>query len=156
MTRVRIGEPAPPFQGLDQDGRPVSLADYRGGWLVLYFYPQDETPGCTREACAFRDEWSAFEAAGAQVLGVSADSVESHRAFAEHHRLPFRLLADPEREVITAYGASFPLGLLTRRKTVVIDPAGIVRGVYESNLRADRHIPEALAILARARGKTKP
>lgn len=149
MGRSLIGKPAPPFEGLDQDGQPVRLEDYRGRWLVLYFYPKDETPGCTRQACSFRDRWDEFREAGADVLGVSADSVESHRAFRENRRIPFRLLSDPERRAIRAYGADL-LGLVTRRLTVIIDPQGVVKGVYESNLRAESHIPEALALLRAA------
>ena len=102
---IEVGKPAPPFTLEDADGRSVSLADFRGKDVVVYFYPRDETPGCTKEACAFRDLWDDIRETGVEVLGVSPDSPESHRRFAANHRLPFRLLSDPDRRTMTTYGA---------------------------------------------------
>jgi thioredoxin-dependent peroxiredoxin len=99
-----VGKAAPAFRLQDQSGRWVSLEEQRGKWVVLYFYPKDNTPGCTTQACEFRDNIFAFRNAGAVILGVSVDSVDSHRAFAEEHGLPFPLLADAEKKVATAYG----------------------------------------------------
>ncbi len=101
---LEAGQPAPDFHLLDQHGRPVTLAQLRGTPVVLYFYPKDDTPGCTREACAFRDARAAYEAAGAKVIGVSPDTPASHKKFAEKYDLPFTLAADPEKTVCQSYG----------------------------------------------------
>jgi peroxiredoxin Q/BCP len=112
--------------------------------VVLYFYPKDETAGCTAEACAFRDSYEVFTQAGAEVIGVSDDTVESHRSFAAHRRLPFLLLSDPGGEVRRRYGVAGWLGLIRGRVTFVIDRQGIVRHVFDSQLQATRHVSEAL------------
>ncbi len=112
--------------------------------VVLYFYPKDETAGCTAEACAFRDSYEVFKDAGAEVVGVSDDSVESHRSFAAHHRLPFLLLADAAGTVRKRYGVTALLGLLKGRATFVIDRQGIVRHVFDSQVQTTRHVAEAL------------
>jgi len=139
-----VGDRAPDFT-LPSPSGPVRLANVlRSTTVVLYFYPKDETAGCTAEACAFRDSYEVFTQAGAEVIGVSDDTVESHRAFAAHHRLPFRLLSDPGGEVRKLYGVSGWLGLLRGRVTFVIDRQGIVRHVFDSQLQATRHIDEAL------------
>jgi peroxiredoxin Q/BCP len=117
--------------------------------VVLYFYPRDETAGCTAEACAFRDSYEVFTQAGAEVIGVSDDTVESHRSFAAHHRLPFHLLSDPGGEVRRRYGVSGFLGLLPGRVTFVIDRQGIVRHVFDSQFKATRHVAEALETIRR-------
>jgi len=141
---IAVGERAPDFT-LPASSGVVRLADVlQQKAVVLYFYPKDETPGCTAEACAFRDGYEVFTQAGAEVIGVSDDTVESHRAFAAHHRLPFRLLSDPGGEVRKLYGVSGWLGLLRGRVTFVIDRQGIVRHVFDSQLQATRHIDEAL------------
>lgn len=126
------GDLAPDFTLPDQHGRPRALHDWRGRWLVLYFYPKDDTPGCTREACHFRDDIQGVRARGAEVVGVSLDSTASHRAFAEKYALPFPLLADPDRRVAAAYGSLFALGPLAfaRRDSFIIDPQGRVARVY--------------------------
>jgi len=143
--RVRVGDAAPDFILPDQTGTPVRLRDLVGRkTLVLYFYPKDETPGCTIEARAFRDSYDAFTTAGAEVVGVSADSVASHRRFARHHELPFLLLSDGRGDVRTLYGVEQTLGILPGRVTYVIDTTGIVRHVYSSQLRAASHSREAL------------
>jgi peroxiredoxin Q/BCP len=145
---VRLGDPAPDFTLLTAAGGEFRLSDLRGHRaVVLYFYPKDETPGCTAEACAFRDSYEVFTEGGAEVVGVSADSGESHRAFATHHRLPFVLLSDPDGEVRRRYGASRWFGLVSGRVTFVIDRDGIVRHIFESQLQATRHVDEALATL---------
>jgi peroxiredoxin Q/BCP len=125
----------------------VRLADFAGRPVVLYFYPKDDTPGCTKEACTFRDQYQDFEDAGAAVIGVSSDSPESHKKFAAKHRLPFTLLADRGGKVRTLYGVPATLGLLPGRVTFVIDGGGVVRRVFNSQLDATRHVEEALAEL---------
>lgn len=124
---------APDFSLTDQDGNIKTLADYAGTWLVLYFYPKDDTPGCTVEACSLRDANDDLIAAGAQVVGISKDDTDSHRKFKAKHQLNFTLLSDPEGKTIEAYGAWGKKmfgreGIL--RKTFIIDPAGIIRKVY--------------------------
>jgi peroxiredoxin Q/BCP len=128
----RVGEPAPDFSLPDQDGRMRGLAEFRGKWLALYFYPRDDTPGCTKQACAFRDDWGKLAALGAQVAGVSVDDVESHLDFAKEYQLPFPLLADKGGAVAARYGSLRDLGLIkfARRNTFLIDPQGRVAKVY--------------------------
>ena len=139
-----VGDRAPDFT-LPSASGAVRLADVlRGKSVVLYFYPKDETPGCTAEACAFRDSYEVFTEAGAEVIGVSDDTVESHRSFAAHHRLPFQLLSDPGGDVRRRYGVSGFLGLIPGRVTFVIDRQGIVRHVFDSQFKATQHVDEAL------------
>lgn len=142
------GDEAPDFALPDARGEVVRLADFHGQKpVVLYFYPKDETPGCTKEACAFRDAYEDFVAAGAEVIGVSSDDGKSHERFAAKHRLPFRLLSDRGGEVRRRYGVPATLGLLPGRVTFVIDRDGRVRHVFNSQLQAERHVREALAAL---------
>jgi thioredoxin-dependent peroxiredoxin len=129
------GQPAPDFQGQMVYGgqlRPIKLSDYKGYKLVLYFYPKDNTPGCTKEACAFRDGFKQFKAAGVYVLGCSVDSAQSHAAFIQKYNLPFPLLLDPDKKIATAYGAAngIPILGLNRRITFVIDEHGKILKVY--------------------------
>ena len=123
----RSAQPAPDFKLQDQNGKWHTLKDYRGKWVVLYFYPKDQTPGCTTQACEFRDNIFAFRDAGAQILGISVDDVESHKAFSEKHGLPFPILADSKKETAKQYGVlkTF-LGTmeLAKRDTFLIDPQG--------------------------------
>ncbi len=144
----RPGDPAPDFTLPDQHGRMRSLHEWRGQWVVLYFYPKDDTPGCTREACLFRDDIEGVRARGAEVVGVSLDRVESHRAFAEKYRLPFPLLADTHRNTAAAYGSLFALGPLAfaRRHSFIIDPQGRVARVYR-DVDPQEHAHEILADL---------
>jgi peroxiredoxin Q/BCP len=130
----KAGEPAPDFSLPDQDGRNRSLSEFRGKWLVLYFYPKDDTPGCTRQACTFRDDRQKLAALGAEVVGVSVDDVESHLDFAKEYRLPFPLLADAGGVVAARYGSLRDLGLVkfARRNTFLIDPQGRIAMVYLS------------------------
>jgi thioredoxin-dependent peroxiredoxin len=145
--KVDVGDVAPDFTAPDQTGTPVRLRDVLGRkTVVLYFYPKDQTPGCTVEARAFRDSYDAFTAAGAEVVGVSGDSVASHRRFAARQGLPFLLLSDREGKVRELYGVEKTLGLLPGRVTYVIDRAGVVRHVYSSQLRVTRHSRESLAV----------
>jgi len=123
------GTKAPPFEGNDQNGKKHSLNDYRGRWLLLYFYPKDDTPGCTKEACAFRDEFHDLKGK-AEVVGVSHDKVESHAKFAEKFKLPFTLISDPERKIIADYGAKG--FFFTKRISYLIDPKGKIAKIYRS------------------------
>lgn len=122
--------PAPPFVLPDQNGRTVDSGGLAGSWWLLYFYPKDQTPGCTREACALRDRWADLSALGVRVLGVSRDTVAAHRAFAERHELPFDLLADPAGSVVAAFGAASLIPGVARRVSYLVDPDGIIRKVY--------------------------
>ena len=128
---VPVGEAAPAFMLQDQTGRVRQLSEYRGHPVVLYFYPRDATPGCTTEACAFRDAWDRLQSTGAVVLGVSTDDVESHRRFHDEHQLPFELLADPDGRVAQQYGVPMRMGM-TARVTFLIDEEGVVRHVWEN------------------------
>jgi thioredoxin-dependent peroxiredoxin len=150
------GTKAPDFEGRDQDGNLVRLSGFAGRPVVLYFYPADETFGCTREACAFRDEFDDFRKAEAVVLGVSPQGESSHRAFRDRHGLNFPLLADPERTVIKAYRAAGLLGL-TKRVTYVIGPDGTILDVVHPP-DPKRHSREALRVLEehRGHGATEP
>ncbi len=154
-TKVGVGDWAPDFTLPDQTGTPIRLRDLMGRkTVVLYFYPKDQTPGCTVEARAFRDSYDAFTAAGAEVIGVSADSVASHRRFAAKQGLPFLLLSDRDGAVRERYGVEKTLGLLPGRVTYVIDRDGVVRHVYSSQLRVTRHSRESLAVARALRTAT--
>jgi len=142
---IREGDKAPDAAALDQSGQRRVLSElWAKGPLVLYFYPKDETLGCTAEACRFRDQYETFKEAGAEVVGVSRDGVASHASFASHHRLPFVLLADSDGTLERAYGIKTTLGFIKGRTTFVIDRQGIVRLVFDSMLRPTAHIGEAL------------
>ena len=146
--KVRVGDVAPDFRLPSNSRGDVSLSEFRGEKsVVLYFYPKDETLECTKEACAFRDSYEVFKEQGAEVLGVSSDSVDSHEKFATHHNLSFPLLSDSDGKVRKTYGVSSTLGLLPGRVTYVIDKQGIVRSVFESQIHPERHIKEALSAL---------
>lgn len=142
------GSPAPEFELPDQDSQLHSLEDYRDQWVVLYFYPKDETPGCTTEACEFRDNIFAFRDLNAQILGVSLDDVESHKAFSENHGLPFPLLADPDGEASTAYGVKTRMFGMTvaKRQTFIIRPGGLIAKHY-ATVKPNEHSAEVLADL---------
>jgi peroxiredoxin Q/BCP len=145
---VEVGDPAPDFTLPSQSGEQVRLSDvWARGPVVLYFYPKDETPGCTTEACTFRDSYEAFKDAGAEVVGVSSDSVTSHESFASKHRLPFVLLADDGGEVRKQYGVRRTLAILPGRVTYVIDGEGVVRHIFSSQTGVQRHVHEALDAL---------
>ncbi|MDH3491022.1 MAG: peroxiredoxin [Gammaproteobacteria bacterium] len=143
-----LGNPAPEFELADQTGQLHSLEDYREQWVVLYFYPKDGTPGCTTEACEFRDNIFAYRDLNAQILGVSLDDVDSHREFAEHHSLPFPLLADVDGNVADAYGVKTRmLGMtVAKRQTFIIDPNGNVVKHYEK-VKPAEHSAQVIADL---------
>jgi peroxiredoxin Q/BCP len=142
---IHVGDKAPDFTLPSQSGDQVRLSDVLGKRVVvLYFFPKDGTPGCTAEACAFRDSHEVFVDAGADVIGVSSDSVDSHVAFSGQHELPFTLLSDKGGQVRRMYGVPSVLGLLPGRVTYVIDRQGTVRHVFNSMTRISRHIDEAL------------
>jgi peroxiredoxin Q/BCP len=145
---IEVGAPAPEFELPDQDGQLHSLEDYRDQWVVLYFYPKDETPGCTTEACGFRDNIFAFRKLNAQILGVSLDDVESHKKFSENHGLPFPLLADIEGKAADAYGVKTKMmgWTVAKRQTFIIDPQGKVAQHYEK-VDPDEHAAQVLAEL---------
>ncbi len=148
---ISAGIPAPDFELLDDTNQTRRLADFRGQRVVLYFYPKDDTPGCTKEACNFRDDYSAYEQAGVVVLGVSPDSVESHRKFKTKFQLPFALLADDGHKVCDAYGVWGPKKFMGKayegvlRTTFLIGPDGTILRVFE-NVRPAEHSAEVLAV----------
>ncbi|HZG61987.1 MAG TPA: peroxiredoxin [Rubrobacteraceae bacterium] len=147
-SKVEVGSTAPDFSLLSQSGQMVNLKDFIGEKpVVLFFYPKDDTPGCTKQACAFRDDYEGFEKLDAEVIGISSDSVESHRRFAAKHDLPYTLLSDEERKLRKLYGVSNTLGLFPGRVTYVIDKKGIVRHVFSSQLGAEKHVEQALKSL---------
>ena len=149
---LEVGMKAPDFTLLDKDGKSVSLSDFLGKKVVLYFYPKDNTPGCTRQACAFAGAYSEFQRRGVEVIGVSKDSVASHVKFAEKHQLPFVLLADPERKAIEAYGVwqekkmcgKVSMGVV--RTTFLIDEKGMIADVMPK-VKPDTNAAEILAYL---------
>ena len=126
-VKAVVNEPAPDFTLPDGDGKPWRLSDQRGKVVVLLFYPGDETPVCTRQMCSVRDRWEDYLATGAEVVGISTDSVESHRKFADHHRLPLRLLSDEKRAAADLYGAKSVIPGKVARSVFVIDANGILR-----------------------------
>lgn len=136
MLKLKVGDPAPAFEAVDQYGKKVSLADYAGRKLILYFYPKDNTPGCNAEACNLRDNHDVLEVEGYEVLGVSADDEKSHMKFTEKFGLPFRLIPDTDKTVINAYGVWGPKKFMGReydgihRTTFVIDEKGVISGIF--------------------------
>jgi len=154
--KVSVGDGAPDFTLQTQRGENVTLSQFQGKKnVVLYFYPKDETVGCTREACAFRDSYELFTDLGAEVIGVSADSVESHKSFAEHHNLPFTLLSDLDNNVRKLYGATSTLGMIPGRVTFIIDKKGMVHHVFSSQLQPEKHIEEAREVLKKLDEETR-
>jgi peroxiredoxin Q/BCP len=147
MAELKVGDKAPDFSLTDEHGRPVNLKDFLGKKpVVLYFYPKDFTPGCTAEACSFRDDYKAYEEKGAVVIGVSLDSVESHKRFSEKYNLPFLILSDNRKEVAKAYGVLGIGGLLAKRVTFIIDKEGTIAAVF-SKVDVKRHSQEVLKAL---------
>lgn len=146
--RLKVGDAAPDFALPSQTGEPVNLKDLTGRKeIVLYFYPKDDSSGCTAEACAFRDSYEAFKERGAEVVGVSSDSIDSHKDFASRNRLPFVLLSDVDGKVRKLYRASSALGLVPGRVTYVIDRRGVIRHIFSSQLSTKKHVDEALGTL---------
>ena len=146
--KVKVGSVAPDFTLPSQEGEMVSLKDFSGRKpVVLFFYPKDDSPGCTKEVCAFRDNFEEFSKLDAQVIGISSDSVESHRRFAAKHDLSFPLLSDEGGNIRSLYRVPKTFGLFPGRVTYVIDKECVVRHVFASQLSVDRHVQEALAAL---------
>jgi len=146
---VAIGDQAPLVALVDQQGVERRSDQLEGRWLVLFFYPKDDTPGCTAEACAFRDGYSDFQALGAEVWGVSGDDAGSHQRFAQRHQLPYPLLVDRSNTLRRAFGVPGVLGLLPGRVTYLIDPQGVVRHSFNNLLDGAAHRTEALVALQR-------
>lgn len=151
----QVGKPAPAFKLQDQAGKWHQLGDYKGKWVALYFYPKDDTPGCTTQACSFRDNVFAFNQEGAVILGVSVDDVASHKQFAEKHGLPFTLLADSDKAVAKRYGVlKTYMGVMemARRDTFIIDPQGRIAKHYES-VKPEGHSAVVLADIKALKAK---
>lgn len=156
MSVPEVGQPAPDFELPDQQGKLRRLNEWRGKWLVIYFYPKNDTPGCTEEACHFRDEWLALQALDAQVLGISVDSSSSHKAFTEKYKLPFPLLADAGGAVAARYGAlsDWLVIKLAKRYSFVVSPEGHIAKVYRS-VDTARHAAEILSDLKQLQQGTR-
>jgi len=150
--QLKAGDPAPDFSAATSGGGKVSLADFRGQNVILYFYPKDDTPGCTKEACAFRDEYAAFKQKGAVILGVSVDPVKAHDQFVEKFKLPFTLLADVDKSIVTAYGVWGEKTFMgrkyqgTNRVTFLIGPDGRIKQIWPL-VKPAEHAAEVLAAL---------
>lgn len=149
IDRLAVGTTAPDFTAPTQDNEPLTLSDYHGTWVALYFYPKDNTPGCTKQACTLRDGYTQLQDNGIAVVGVSEDGVDSHTDFASEYDLPFPLVADPEHEILTAYGVYGERNLYgntvvgTKRTTYLIDPDGVIRHVFKRP-KTDAHVEEIL------------
>ncbi|MCG9893543.1 MAG: peroxiredoxin [Thermosynechococcaceae cyanobacterium MS004] len=151
---LKIGDRAPDFTLKSQDGASVRLYDLLAKKpVVLFFYPKDNTPGCTKEACAFRDRYSVFQEIGAEVVGISGDSVDSHQQFANAHRLPFTLVSDEGDRVRTAFGVPSTLWVLPGRVTYILNQQGIITQIFDSQLNFEGHIEEALKALYALKGQ---
>lgn len=149
---LRVGDLAPDFELPSPTGEPRRLADFRGkSEVVLFFYPKDNSPACTAEACSFRDSYEAFRDSGAEVIGVSSDSVNSHQKFADRHQLPFPLVSDADGALRTLYGVPRTLGAIPGRVTYVIDRQGVVRHIFSSQFQVFKHVDEALRVLGTLR-----
>jgi peroxiredoxin Q/BCP len=150
--KLKAGDVAPQFSAAAGGGGEISLADFKGRHVILYFYPRDDTPGCTKEACAFRDHFTGFTGKGAVVLGVSTDPVKSHEKFAEKFQLPFTLLADEEKKIVAAYGVWGEKSFMgrkyrgTHRVTFLIGPDGRIKKIW-SQVKPEQHAAEVLAAL---------
>ncbi len=157
MKPLGVGDQIPEFSLPDQEGNEVNSRDILGQKaLVLFFYPADNSPVCTKEACSFRDAYQDFLDAGATVIGVSSDSVTSHKKFASNHRLPFPLLSDSDQALRKAFGVPKSLGLLPGRTTYVIDKQGKVRHFFSSQFSAQRHVDEALGVVRKITTEPEP
>ncbi|WP_196887633.1 peroxiredoxin [Aureivirga sp. CE67] len=151
-NKIIKGSKIPSFSLNDQDGNEISFPDFiKGKSAIIYFYPKDDTPGCTKEACSFRDAYTSFSDAGVKVIGISADSVSSHKKFAEKHNLPFTLLADTKNKVRKLFNVPTTLlGLIPGRVTYVINSEGIVEEIFNSQFGIQKHIETALKILKKS------
>lgn len=147
MKKIEVGDTIPSFTLLDQDGNEVHISKDYGKAMVVYFYPKDDTPGCTKEACKFRDDFEQFNDLGVSVFGISGDSVESHKKFAEKYRLPFQLLADTKNKIRKVFGVPSSFLILPGRVTYVVDNKGVIQYIFNSQFSAEKHIDNALDIL---------
>ncbi|VFQ92562.1 unnamed protein product [Cuscuta campestris] len=148
FAKVTKGTVPPAFTLKDQEGRNVSLSKFKGKPVVVYFYPADETPGCTKQACAFRDSYEKFKKAGAEVIGISSNDTTSHKNFAKKYRLPFTLLSDEGEKVRKEWGVPADLfGALPGRQTYVLDKNGVVQLIYNNQFQPEKHIDETLKLL---------
>jgi thioredoxin-dependent peroxiredoxin len=147
MAELRVGDAAPEFELADQEGQPVRLSQFRGRNVVLFFYPKDDTSGCTIEACRFRDEFERFTDAVTEVIGISDDSSDSHTRFRSKYKLPFTLLSDRGGKVRKLFGVKKTFGIIPGRVTFVIDREGVVRHVFSSQTSPARHVEEALRVI---------
>jgi len=154
---VQVGDKSPDFTLPSQMGDYVTLSEYFGNKnVVLYFYPKDETKGCIKEACAFRDSYDIFTGLGAVVLGVSGQSVESHKGFASHYGLPFLLLSDADNRIRQLYGVPATIGFIPGRVTYIIDKKGIVRHIFNSQYQPAKHVEEAKQVLEKLIEEERP
>ena len=145
---IDVGDTAPDFRLPALRGGELVLSDFRGKKnVVLFFYPKDDSPGCTVEACTFRDAYEDFVEAGAEVIGISSDSLDRHSAFAQRYSLPMQLVSDKGGKVRAQYGVKSTLGLIPGRETFIIDKTGVVRHVFRSQIRVKNHVAESLAVL---------
>lgn len=144
--KVKVGDPAPDFEGPTSDGTRLGLKDLSGKNIVLYFYPKDDTPGCTKEACSFRDNLQSIRNMGAEIVGVSLDSVDSHKKFSAKYGLPFPLISDKGKEIANAYGVLRDLGISTNRVTFIIDKKGKVAKIFPK-VDVTKHVEEVTAAL---------
>ena len=152
MSRLQVGDAAPEFSATAHDGTVVRLSELVGKrGLVLFFYPKDGTPVCTKEACSFRDSYERFAEAGAEVIGISADSAERHRAFATQHDLSYPLISDTDGSLRKRFGVPSILGMVPRRVTYVIDQDGVVRLIFSDLFASDEHVRQALQALGAER-----
>ncbi|HMG14592.1 MAG TPA: thioredoxin-dependent thiol peroxidase [Saprospiraceae bacterium] len=149
MTHLKSGDPAPFFSGVNENNTPISLADYKGKKLVLYFYPKDDTPGCTAEACSLRDNYHRLQAEGYEILGVSPDTPKKHQAFIKKYNLPFSLISDESKEILNAYSVWGPKSFMGRnydgviRTTFIINKDGIIEEVI-SDVKTKDHANQIL------------
>ena len=150
---VKVGDIAPDFTLSSQTGSSVSLKDFRGQKnVIVYFYPKDDTPGCTTQACAFRDSYEVFKDAGAEVIGISEDPQQSHEKFAAKYQLPFTLLSDTGNKVRQLYGVPATLWIMPGRVTYAIDKQGVVKHIFDSMLDFKGHVAESLKTLESIKG----
>ena len=158
MNNLKISSKAPDFKLPDQAGKIHQLSDYQGKWLLLYFYPKDNTPGCTIEACSLRDNWADFAKLNAVVLGISADSVTSHQKFADKFKLSFPILADESKEMIRSYGVLAEKSMFgktflgIKRSSFLIDPEGKIAKIYEK-VKPNEHAKQVLKDLEKLTAK---
>jgi peroxiredoxin Q/BCP len=145
---LKPGQPAPDFELPDQNGDPIRLSQFRGqSAVVIFFYPKDDTTGCTKEACGFRDRFETFRSKGVRILGISSDSTASHQQFAAKFALPYSLLSDEKGRVRKLYGVRSTFGVIPGRASFVVDRDGVLRNIFSSQFRPERHVEEALRAL---------